>query len=66
MSTKLSIVDIHYDDEILLHHPGTEVYLHSHDIKYPLRYDDGRISSQGIFFTRRFFNLAKTRIQVNK
>ena len=40
-------IDIHYGDEILIHHPGTEVYLHSHNLKYPLRYDDGRISSQG-------------------
>ncbi|KAG2215490.1 hypothetical protein INT45_012085 [Circinella minor] len=44
---KMKSLDIHYGDEILIHHPGTEVYLHSHDLKYPLRYDDGRISSQG-------------------
>ncbi|KAI9258774.1 O-mannosyltransferase [Phascolomyces articulosus] len=44
---KMKSLDIHYGDEIILHHPGTEVYLHSHTLKYPLRYDDGRISSQG-------------------
>ncbi|KAI8141824.1 glycosyltransferase family 39 protein [Fennellomyces sp. T-0311] len=44
---KMKSLEIHYGDEIILHHPGTDVYLHSHDIKYPLRYDDGRISSQG-------------------
>ncbi|KAI9492559.1 glycosyltransferase family 39 protein [Zychaea mexicana] len=44
---KMKSLDIHYGDEILIHHPGTDVYLHSHTTKYPLRYDDGRISSQG-------------------
>lgn len=28
-------------------HKDTKVFLHSHKEKYPLRYDDGRISSQG-------------------
>ncbi|KAJ9118652.1 hypothetical protein QFC22_003872 [Naganishia vaughanmartiniae] len=28
-------------------HKDTKVFLHSHEEKYPLRYDDGRVSSQG-------------------
>jgi dolichyl-phosphate-mannose-protein mannosyltransferase len=40
-------VGIQYGDVITLKHKDTRVYLHSHVDKYPLRYDDGRISSQG-------------------
>ncbi|KAL2352235.1 dolichyl-phosphate-mannose--protein mannosyltransferase [Cryomyces antarcticus] len=40
-------VSIDYFDSITLRHKETKVYLHSHLDKYPLRYDDGRISSQG-------------------
>lgn len=40
-------VGIDYFDNISMRHKETKVYLHSHVDKYPLRYDDGRISSQG-------------------
>ena len=40
-------VGIDYFDNIAMRHKETKVYLHSHPDKYPLRYDDGRISSQG-------------------
>ena len=40
-------VQIEYYDNINIKHKDTKVYLHSHPDKYPLRYDDGRISSQG-------------------
>jgi len=40
-------VTIQYGDVITMKHKETRVYLHSHPDKYPLRYDDGRISSQG-------------------
>ncbi|KAF4551024.1 Dolichyl-phosphate-mannose-protein mannosyltransferase-like protein 3 [Elsinoe fawcettii] len=40
-------VVIQYADAITIKHKDTKTYLHSHDEKYPLRYDDGRISSQG-------------------
>ncbi|KAF2805992.1 PMT-domain-containing protein [Mytilinidion resinicola] len=40
-------VPIDYYDFLTLRHKETKVYLHSHPDKYPLRYDDGRISSQG-------------------
>ncbi|KAK6504124.1 hypothetical protein TWF506_002334 [Arthrobotrys conoides] len=43
----LSSTNIHYYDKITLRHKDTKAYLHSHTAKYPLRYDDGRISSQG-------------------
>lgn len=40
-------VEIFYYDSITLRHKDTKTYLHSHPDKYPLRYEDGRISSQG-------------------
>jgi dolichyl-phosphate-mannose-protein mannosyltransferase len=43
----LQSVPINYFDSITLRHKETKVYLHSHLDRYPLRYDDGRISSQG-------------------
>jgi dolichyl-phosphate-mannose-protein mannosyltransferase len=42
-----SSIDIQFYDTITLRHKDTKTYLHSHLDKYPLRYDDGRISSQG-------------------
>ncbi|KAK0238936.1 glycosyltransferase family 39 protein [Armillaria nabsnona] len=43
----LNSQDISYFDTITLRHKDTKVYLHSHPEKYPLKYEDGRISSQG-------------------
>jgi dolichyl-phosphate-mannose-protein mannosyltransferase len=43
----LQSVGINYYDSITIRHKETKVYLHSHPDRYPLRYDDGRISSQG-------------------
>ncbi|KAI9879475.1 MAG: hypothetical protein M1830_008434 [Pleopsidium flavum] len=40
-------VSIDYYDTITVRHKETKTYLHSHPDKYPLRYDDGRVSSQG-------------------
>ncbi|WEW58465.1 Dolichyl-phosphate-mannose--protein mannosyltransferase 4 [Emydomyces testavorans] len=40
-------VGVQYYDTITIRHKQTNTYLHSHLEKYPLRYDDGRISSQG-------------------
>lgn len=40
-------VGIQYFDALTIMHKETRVYLHSHTEVYPLRYDDGRISSQG-------------------
>lgn len=42
-----SAFDIEYFDTITIRHKDTRNFLHSHVEKYPLRYDDGRISSQG-------------------
>ncbi len=39
---------IRYYDTITIKHKDTKVFLHSHPERYPLKYDDGRISSQGI------------------
>ncbi|PWN50026.1 putative PMT4-dolichyl-phosphate-mannose--protein O-mannosyltransferase [Violaceomyces palustris] len=39
--------EIHYLDKVTMVHKNTKAYLHSHLDKYPLRYDDGRISSNG-------------------
>ena len=41
------ILELRYFDSITLKHKDTKVFLHSHPERYPLRYDDGRISSQG-------------------
>lgn len=38
---------IHYYDNITLINKNHKVYLHSHLARYPLRYPDGRISTQG-------------------
>ena len=43
----LQSVPINYYDSITIRHKETKVYLHSHPDRYPLRYEDGRISSQG-------------------
>ena len=40
-------VAIQYFDSLTIKHKETKVFLHSHPDKYPLRYDDGRVSSQG-------------------
>jgi len=40
-------VAIDYFDNLSMRHKDTKVYLHSHADRYPLRYEDGRISSQG-------------------
>lgn len=40
-------VGINYYDTIAIKHKETKTYLHSHPDRYPLRYDDGRVSSQG-------------------
>lgn len=36
---------VNYFDIITIKHKDTEAFLHSHDLKYPLRYENGRISS---------------------
>lgn len=42
-----SSVELHAFDKITLRHRPTLAYLHSQMDKYPMKYDDGRISSQG-------------------
>jgi dolichyl-phosphate-mannose--protein O-mannosyl transferase len=39
--------EIRYYDTIAFRHKETNAFLHSHVDRYPLRYDDGRVSSQG-------------------
>ncbi|KAL1666695.1 glycosyltransferase family 39 protein [Schizophyllum commune] len=43
----LNSQEIRYYDVVTIKHKDTKVFLHSHDAHYPLRYDDGRISSAG-------------------
>ncbi|SCU80613.1 LANO_0B00694g1_1 [Lachancea nothofagi CBS 11611] len=38
---------VNYFDIITLKHKNTNAFLHSHPDRYPLRYDDGRVSSNG-------------------
>lgn len=40
-------IPVMYFDHLTIRHKETKVYLHSHLDRYPLRYDDGRVSSQG-------------------
>ncbi|KAG6821448.1 hypothetical protein H0H93_010172 [Arthromyces matolae] len=42
----LNSQEIRYYDTITMRHKETKAFLHSHTEKYPLTYDDGRISSQ--------------------
>jgi dolichyl-phosphate-mannose-protein mannosyltransferase len=49
-------ITIDFYDDIVLRHKETKAYLHSHPDKYPLRYDDGRVSSQGQQVTGYPFN----------
>ncbi|EAQ92540.1 conserved hypothetical protein [Chaetomium globosum CBS 148.51] len=49
-------VTIDFYDTITLKHKETKAYLHSHADRYPLRYDDGRVSSQGQQVTGYPFN----------
>ncbi|PCH44324.1 glycosyltransferase family 39 protein [Wolfiporia cocos MD-104 SS10] len=43
----LNSQEIRYHDTVTIRHRDTRVFLHSHPEQYPLKYDDGRISSQG-------------------
>ncbi|PIA15241.1 mannosyltransferase PMTI [Coemansia reversa NRRL 1564] len=42
-----SSFNVHYGDEIAFRHRDTGVYLESSTARYPLRYEDKRVSSQG-------------------
>lgn len=57
-------VTIDYFDSITIRHKETKTYLHSHPDKYPLRYDDGRVSSQGQQVTGYPFNDTNNHWQV--
>ncbi|GAA5825596.1 hypothetical protein JCM11251_000303 [Rhodosporidiobolus azoricus] len=48
--------EIRYFDTIVLQHKNTKAFLHSHPDRYPLKYDDGRISSAGQQVTGYPFN----------
>ena len=52
----MQALPIQYHDAITLRHKETKTYLHSHADRYPLRYDDGRVSSQGQQVTGYPFN----------
>ncbi|KAK7012199.1 glycosyltransferase family 39 protein [Favolaschia claudopus] len=43
----LNSQEIKYYDTVTIRHKDTKVFLHSHIERYPLKYEDGRISSQG-------------------
>ena len=52
----LAAEEIRYYDTITLQHKLTKAFLHSHPDRYPLKYDDGRISSAGQQVTGYPFN----------
>jgi len=43
----MNSIELRYFDTVTLKHKDTKVLLHSHPEQYPLRYEDGRVSSQG-------------------
>ena len=49
-------IDVNYYDKVTIMHKGTKAFLHSHVERYPLRYDDGRVSSSGQQVTAYQFN----------
>lgn len=51
-----SSIGVDYYDSVSIKHKETKTYLHSHPDRYPLRYDDGRVSSQGQQVTGYPFN----------
>ncbi|OZJ04054.1 hypothetical protein BZG36_03562 [Bifiguratus adelaidae] len=55
-SMLLNALDLQYGDVVNIKHVNTNAYLHSHLENYPLRYEDGRISSQGQMITGYPFN----------
>ncbi|KAL8860159.1 MAG: hypothetical protein Q9178_003423 [Gyalolechia marmorata] len=57
-------VGIDYFDSITVRHKETKTYLHSHPDRYPLRYEDGRVSSQGQQVTGYPFNDTNNHWQV--
>ncbi|KAI5776144.1 Dolichyl-phosphate-mannose-protein mannosyltransferase-domain-containing protein [Geopyxis carbonaria] len=52
----ISSIPVNYYDTVQMRHKDTKAFLHSHAERYPLRYDDGRISSQGQQVTGYPFN----------
>ncbi|RLV95618.1 Dolichyl-phosphate-mannose--protein mannosyltransferase 4 [Spathaspora sp. JA1] len=38
--------NVKYCDQVTIKHKDTEAFLHSHEYDYPLRYEDGRVSSK--------------------
>ncbi|THH32453.1 hypothetical protein EUX98_g1731 [Antrodiella citrinella] len=42
-----TLIEIRYFDTVTLRHKDTKVFLHSHPDRYPMKYEDDRISSQG-------------------
>ncbi|GAA5878788.1 hypothetical protein JCM16303_007182 [Sporobolomyces ruberrimus] len=48
--------EIRYYDTVTIQHKNTKAFLHSHPDRYPLKYDDGRISSAGQQVTGYPFN----------
>lgn len=49
-------IEIKYYDTVTIRHKETKVFLHSHIDRYPLKYEDGRISSQGLLFRPRSYH----------
>ena len=46
-TTLIIYTEIRYYYTVTIKHKETKVYRHSHKERYPLKYEDGRISSQG-------------------
>lgn len=57
-------IGVQYYDAVTFRHKDTKVLLHSHWDRYPMRYDDGRISSQGQQVTGYPFNDTNNQWQI--
>ncbi|CCF58596.1 hypothetical protein KAFR_0E04460 [Kazachstania africana CBS 2517] len=55
---------VNFHDIVTFKHTDTDAFLHSHLLNYPLRYEDGRISSQGQQVTAYAFEDANNQWEI--
>jgi dolichyl-phosphate-mannose--protein O-mannosyl transferase len=53
-AVRVAVIELRYLDTVTIKHKDTKSFLHSHLDRYPLQYEDGRISSQGRFRLQGF------------
>ena len=58
--------NVNFYDIVTIRHKSTEAFLHSHEDRYPLRYEDGRVSSNGQQVTGYIHAVSYTHLDVYK